>query len=100
MADRYTVKDAEGCFSLLMDVLKVPKRFRGDKGSCYTKGGKAKVGCIYLEHSFYGFNINKIANEAGGVSQPFGLENKSAKEFCKAAHFAVRAIEFKQKRRL
>jgi hypothetical protein len=98
MTDRYSKKDAEQCASYLAKALK--RQF----GNCYKRtrsGSKAKVGCWELDcnSTYGGCVINQIANESGGVTQPFGARRLKPEYFCIATHFAEKALEYKKRRK-
>ena len=49
----------------------------------YTKHGdrfRANVGVYYLSGAYGGYNVFKIVNEGGGVSEPFGHGHLSKRE--------------------
>ena len=81
MSDRYTRKDAEAAFTRLISAI---------GGRVATKYND--VGAYRLDwNGVYGGNIELISNEQGGVSQPFGVQRRNAREFCDAVCFAIDA---------
>jgi hypothetical protein len=89
MSQRYTIKDAEKCFIRLVSVV---------------KGRQAKsfkdVGGLRLDYNpmYGGVNVEQIANEGGGVSQPFGSMRMKPEVFCHAVRLAEDAIAYRRKK--
>lgn len=61
----------------------------------YTKHGdrfRANVGVYYLSGAYGGYNVFKIVNEGGGVTEPFGHGHLSKREcykrLCDNIHLA------------
>lgn len=87
MSDRYTRKDAEAAFNRLISAI----------GGRVAKDYK-DVGAYRLDWngSYGGGNIERISNEPGGVSQPFGANRRNAREFCDAVRFALDTLAVHQ----
>lgn len=53
------------------------------------------VGAYRLDWNavYGGGNIERIVTDTGGVTQPFGMMRRNAKEFCVSARFAMDAID-------
>jgi hypothetical protein len=110
MSDRYTRKDAEAAFARLASALGktwsvTGALFEGNYwesksvGTLWTREGsdnRAHVGAWTLDcnPTYGGYVIEEIANEGGGVTQPFGSMRRNAREFCDAVYFAENAIRF------
>lgn len=99
MADRYSVKDANQCASLLAKALK--KKY----GNCWVKTrsghNKSKIGCwdIDCNSTYGGCVIEEMVNESGGTTTPFGPRRLKPEYFCIATHFAESALEYKKRKR-
>ena len=57
------------------------------------------VGAWQLDYvaCYGGFNVEEIANEQGGVRQPFGSRRYKPTEFYELCWFAIRALEKTEK---
>lgn len=84
--DRYTRKDAEHYFERLIAAI----------GGRIAQDYK-DIGAYRLDWNgtYGGGVIEKIVNEGGAVSQPFGRMRRNAKEFVACVGFAIDAIEVK-----
>lgn len=73
---KYTRQFIEARFGMAMDVLGVPH------GQGYADG-KFQVGTYFLDYYGMagGYCIARVANEAGGVSTPFGSTRYKAADF-------------------
>lgn len=80
MTDRYTRRDVQDAFDLLVKKLRKPTR-------------PGEVGRWILDHSPDGFIVSEIANSAGGESHPFGDRRLTAREFCRQVQFTLWALE-------
>ena len=75
---RYTRKFIEARFAMAMDAIGAPH------GETYTKQAdgfyKANVGVHSIDHNsvYGGYCIEKIVNEGGGSSRPFGDRHNAA----------------------
>ncbi len=49
------------------------------------------VGC------YGGYVVERIDNSSGGVSHPFGIIRRNAREMYQAMHFAIDAVEYKER---
>jgi len=70
-----------------------------DACGAHVAHGYNDVGGWRLDYNglYGGYNIEEIANESGGVRQPFGATRMKAAVFADAMHFALRAIEYSKK---
>lgn len=78
---RYTRKFIQARFAMAMEALGVP---HGPAYSPKPDGGyTANVGTYFVDHNsvYGGYQICRMANEAGGESLPFGMGRHSASEF-------------------
>ena len=95
MSERYTRRDAEAALGRLATAAGRP----WTTGSPWMRRDDGKtvalVGVWYLDYAplYGGYVVHEMANEAGGVSEPFGSRRRTAREFCEAVDFAVRAIQ-------
>jgi hypothetical protein len=76
--DRYTRKDAENALQRLVFALggKIAKDYKDVHG-------------YRLDHAYGGYNVERIVNEQGGVTLPFGMQRRTAREFVDAVRFAL-----------
>lgn len=86
--DRYTRKDAEKAFERLV------KAIGGRIAVDYKDVGAYRLD---WNATYGGGNIEMIANDKGGVSQPFGMMRRNAREFCDAVRFATDALAHAEK---
>ena len=99
MGDKYTHKDAEKATARLAKAL--GKEAEG----CWKrdKSGKlkSKVGCWTMDYNsiYGGAVINEMANESGGVREPFGSMRRKPREFVDSVNMAVTAVEIYKKRK-
>ena len=91
-------KKAESC---MKNLARLMKKQAGDCWKRTKKGNKAKIGCWELDcNSVYGgCVIEEMVNEGGGVSTPFGSMRRKPTSFCETINFAIRALEYKKRRR-
>lgn len=84
MAERYTKRDAMAAFSRLL--VACGKR----EATSYSD-----VGGWQLDHNgiYGGYVVEEIHNEHGAISHPFGSMRRSARDFCDAVNFALRAMD-------
>ena len=54
------------------------------------------VGSWSLGYSGWGWQIEEMSNEDGGISHPLGLEAKKSREFYDCVHFALRTLDYKR----
>jgi hypothetical protein len=87
MAERYTRRDAEAAFARLL--LACRKR---EATSCKDVGGWT------LDHNgiYGGYVVQEIHNENGAITQPFGYQRRTAREFCDAVNFATHAVSIRE----
>jgi hypothetical protein len=82
--DRYTKNDAAAAFNRLVEMIggRVAEKYND-------------VGAYRLDHAgvYGGFVIERIVNDGGGVSRPFGDMRRPAREFCYTINFALRVLE-------
>ena len=80
MSDRYTRKNAEAAFDRLITAIggRVAEKYND-------------VGAYRLDWNgaYGGGNIERISNEQGGVSLPFGMRRHNAREFCEMVSFTM-----------
>lgn len=98
MAERYTRKDAERYFAMLMRTI----GGQYDANDPYASGKRGEDGvwrgvigqyCLDYAGLYGGFCINRTVNEAGGVTRPYGNLRRNARAFCEAIRFAVDVAE-------
>jgi hypothetical protein len=82
--DKYTRKDAEAAFDRLI------KAIGGRVATSYKDVGAYRLD---WNGTYGGGNIELIVSEGGGVSQPFGMQRRNAREFCDSVRFAMDALE-------
>ena len=84
MSDRYTRKDADAAFRILIAAI------GGRVATAYDD-----VGAYRLDYAgcYGGFAIERITGDHGGVARPFGQRRYKAREFCAVVHFALEALE-------
>ena len=83
MSQRYTRKDAEHAFERLLAM--TGKR----KATSWND-----VGGWTLDYApiYGGYNVEEISSPSGGVSQPFGMQRRTAREFCDTVRFLADAL--------
>ncbi len=81
--DRYTRKDAEKALQRLADATghRLAESWN-DVGGWELDYNPTYGGCV----------INEISNEGGAVSQPFGCQRHSPREFCDMVRFGIHAL--------
>jgi hypothetical protein len=92
----YTRRDAERAFERLCDALDRPHGdtwARGEDGQFHSL-----VGVWSLDYAgcYGGYVVEEISNLGGGVSRPLGEMRRTAREFCDAVSFTLRALELAQ----
>lgn len=87
MSDRYTRKDAEAAFTRLISAI------GGRVATSYKDVGAYRLD---WNGTYGGGNIELIINDGGGVSQPFGMMRRNAREFCESVNFAMHAVSLIQ----
>jgi hypothetical protein len=80
MSDRYTRKDAEAAFTRLISAI------GGRVATTYNDVGAYRLD---WNGTYGGGNIELITSQSGGVSQPFGMQRRNAREFCDSVRFAL-----------
>lgn len=90
MADRITKSQIKSMFALFL------KSIGGRPAQEYND-----VGGYLLDYNpvYGGYSIERISNQAGGVSEPFGASKMKPQEFWYAMRFAMDAIEVKAGKR-
>jgi len=85
--ERYTIKDAEKALDRLLVAI------GGHRAKDYKD-----VGGYQLDYNtFYGgIRVDRIVNEAGGVTNPFGMHRVKPYDFCQMVDFTIKAIELKR----
>ena len=79
---RTTRSQVEGIFKLFIQDID------GEIATSYKDVGK-----YWLEYSSpYGYTIERISNENGAVSHPFGSERRKAEEMWYTLHFAIEVL--------
>jgi hypothetical protein len=83
MMDRYTRKDAENAFERLLTAT-------GNRRSTSWND----VGGWNLDYAacYGGYVVEEVNNPSGGISQPFGSQRRTAREFVDCVRFACDAI--------
>lgn len=90
MAERYGIKAAEKCF------LRLVKAMRGRRAKAYND-----VGGLRLDYNpiYGGVNVEEIANENGGITQPFGWLRQKPEAFCNAVRMVEDTVRYRKGRR-
>lgn len=87
--DRYTRKDAEASFTRLITAI------GGRVATAYNDVGAYRLD---WNGTYGGGVIERVSNPQGGVSQPFGMQRRNAREFCDAVRFAMDVLTAKEAR--
>lgn len=82
--DKWTRKDADAQFERLVKAIGGRVATSFDDHGAYQLDWNATYG---------GGVIERISANSSGVSQPFGSQRHSAKDFCNMVHFAMRVLE-------
>ena len=86
MSERYTNKDVETAFRI----------FCQRAGFRQAESHK-DVGAYSLDKGYGGYTVVQIVNENGGLSTPFGMRRRNAREMVQTLHFAADAIDAARK---
>lgn len=90
MSTRITISNVEGAFKRLHRAMEWPDL------KPYADVGKPNVGAFYLSETGYGFQIEKIHNEGGGVMTPFSGWSSKREAFETMVAMAQAVEEYKR----
>lgn len=88
--ERITVKHLQGMINRLNRLTNSPAEPYGkDEHGKF----KANIGCFHLSHAYGGVQLDRICNEAGGVSTPLGLGHGPKRDLYDRIYAYIRGIE-------
>ncbi len=88
MSDRYTRKDCEAVFSRLLAAI------GGRQATSYHDVGGYRLDC---NPTYGGYNVERITNDRGAITHPFGYRKMPARQFCETMFWTLDVLEERER---